>query len=274
MSFSPPRSVTVAAAGLLCPAGVGLAGCRGGHPGEVPGFRPRAYVENRKSLKLMSRAVRLGVSAIRIALGQTTGWESVEPLRRGIFVGSTPGGGELGDLLPALESATTADGRLDMQQFGREGYPLIHPLWLLKGLSNNVLGFASAIHDLQGVNANYCDGELSGALAITEGWAAVAEGRADLVLAGASDSWIPYAGALAGRTPGEGAGFLVLRAARPEDPWTVAPGEGPPTPDEEGTLGFLGAAVTPVAVARSLLREEPVGIHVPGGPALYFGTRS
>jgi len=258
------RAVTIGGVGLLCPAGIGEEGASGGRPGEVPSFRARAYVDNRKNLKLMSRAVRLGVSAVRLAFSEAEGWEDVPAPRRGMFVGSTPGGGDLQDLLPALEAATGPDGELDMARFGTDGYRLIHPLWLVKGLSNNVLGFASATHDLQGVNANYCDNDLSGLLALHEGWAAVAEGRAELVVAGAADSWLEYAEMLAGRTPGEGAMFLVMRAARPGDRWEVVPGEGEAPLDEEKELGYLGAATGPVAVGRALLRGESVTVAPPG----------
>ena len=258
------RAVTIAGIGLLCPAGIGAEGAHGGRPGEVPDFRARAYVDNRKNLKLMSRAVRLGISAVRLAFSEAEDWESVPAPRRGMFVGSTPGGGDLQDLLPALEAGTGPDGELDMARFGTEGYRLIHPLWLVKGLSNNVLGFASATHDLQGVNANYCDNDLSGLIALHEGWAAVAEGRAELVVAGAADSWLDFAEVLAGRKPGEGAMFLVMRAATPGDRWEVVPGEGPSLPDEEKDLGYLGAATAPVAVGRSLLRGEAVAVSPPG----------
>jgi hypothetical protein len=266
------RAVSVGGIGLICPAGIGDEGASGGRPGEVPDFRPRAYVDNRKNLKLMSRAVRLGVSAVRLALSDTEGWEEIPPGRRGMFVGSTPGGGELGDLLPALEIAADERGGLDLARFGRDGYRLIHPLWLVKGLSNNVLGFASATHDLQGTNANYCDNDHSGVLAITEGWWAVAEGRAELVVAGAADSWVAFAEALAGRDPGEGAAFLVLRAARPGDRWVAelaAAGDLAP-PDEERDLGYLGAAAGPVGLARALLRGEPAALTPPGGRGVRF----
>ena len=162
--------VSVAAIGLLCPAGVGEEGATGGRPGEVPGFRARAYVVNRKNLKLMSRAVKLGVSGIRLALAQVEDWEQVPPERRGMFVGSTPLGGEVGDLSPALHVSSDDKGKVDLQAFATQGYPLIHPLWLVKGLSNNVLGFASAAHNFQGVNGNYCDGAASGANALEDCW--------------------------------------------------------------------------------------------------------
>ena len=258
------RPVHVAGVGLLCGAGIGAEGAVGGRRSEVPGFRARAYVVNRKNLKLMSRSVKLGVSAIRLALTDSgEGWEALAPDRRGMFVGSTPLGGEMEDLVPALELATDEAGRLDLGQFAEKGYDRIHPLWLVKGLSNNVLGFASADYDFQGVNANYCDGDTSGLHAVCEGFHAVREGRAEFVLAGASDAWIGLDPLLGGRRCGEGAAFFALTTA--DGPWRLEPGEGSPLEEVEPTLGYLGAAGFPVALARALLRGETPGFVGPAG---------
>ena len=54
----------------------------------------------------------------------------------------------------------------------------------MRGLSNNVLGFACAYWDIQGVNGNHCEGRVSGAAAVVEGARAIIEGRADVVVAG------------------------------------------------------------------------------------------
>ncbi|MCP4809033.1 MAG: hypothetical protein GY913_13555 [Proteobacteria bacterium] len=266
------RTVYVHGVGLLCGAGIGVEGAVGGRRSEVPGFRARAYVENRKNLKLMSRSVKLGVSGIRLALSDHADWEPVEPGRRGMFVGSTPLGGEMEDLVPALEVATDAEGNLDLRAFAEQGYDRIHPLWLVKGLSNNVLGFASASHDFQGVNANYCDGDASGLHALCEGIAAIAEDRADVVVAGASDAWIGLDPLLGGRRCGEGAAFFSL-SAKPGR-WRIEVGDGPALPDEEAELGYLGAAALPVALARTLLRGENAGLIDPGGRALRLVTTS
>jgi len=258
------KAVGVAGIGLFCPAGIGADGATGGRPGEVPGFRARAYVKERKNLKLMSRAVKLGVSGIAVALSEAEGWEEVPPERRGMFVGSTPIGGEMADLVPALDASMDADGVLDLGLFAREGYPLIHPLWLVKGLSNNVLGFASASYDFQGVNANYCDGDASGGHALVEGWAAVAEGRADLVVCGAADSWVGLESLLGGVKAGEAAAFFVLCLADGHQRWVIEPGEGEPLADERRELGYLGCSETAVGLARALLRGELPGFSAAG----------
>ncbi len=248
------RPVVIAGIGLLCPAGVGAQGAMGGRPGEVPGFRAHAYIEDRKKLKLMGRAVQLGVSAIRLALSEAPGWEEVPPERRAMYIGATPQAGDAEDLRPALEAATSPEGQFSLGAFASRGYPLIHPLWLVKGLSNNILGFASAIHDFQGTNSNYCDDEEGGWTAVVEGARAVAEGRADVAVAGGADALAEAEALFGGRRCGEGAAFFVFRPARP--------GERPLTLDrerldtEEALLGYLGAATWPVVLARRVLREH------------------
>lgn len=246
-------AVKVVGVGLLSPAGVGMAGAAGGRPGPVPGFRARAYIRDRKSLKLMARSVKLGVSGVHLALADVEGWQDVPPERRALFVGASPLTGDPDDLRPALEVAM-ADGQFSMSRFAAHGYPLIHPLWLLRGLSNNVLGFASAACDLQGVNANYCDGPRGGWTALVEGALAVAEGRADLAVAGGADSFIGAEAFFAGRSCGEGAAFVVFAKAGPDDPPLVLDQDA--LDAEEDALGMLGAATWPVALARKILRER------------------
>jgi len=250
------RDVVISGIGLLSPAGIGQVGATGGRPGEVPGFRPRAYVADRKQLKLMSRAVRLGVSGVRLAVSAAGGdelLEDVTPARRGIYVGATPQAGEAEDLRPALEASTTPAGDFSMARFAQGGTRLIHPLWLVKGLSNNVLGFASAFHNLQGCNANYCDGDEGGWIALCQGARAVADGRADWVVAGAGDCMLGIDGMLGGRRCGEGAAFFVFRPASQAAgiSWTSALREG--LDADEYHLGYIGAATWPVALARELL---------------------
>ncbi len=244
------REVRLAGIGLLCPAGIGRDGASGPGPGPVPGFRARDYVADRKSLKLMTTAVRLGLAAIELALKGDPGWAEVPPDRRGLFVGASPQPGDPADLTPALEAALGEEGTFDMGRFSRDGYPLIHPLWLVRGLSNNIIGFASAVHDLQGVNMNYCDGVLGGRTALMEGALAIAEGRADLVLAGGSDAWAGAEPLLGGRPCGDGAAFFLLRSG---GPCVRSEIEAMDAPESAADLGFLGSATWPVALARTWL---------------------
>jgi len=244
--------VQVCGIGLLCPAGIGVAGAASGRPGEVPGFRARAYIKDRKSLKLMTRGVKLGVSGIRLALSDAGGLDDLPPDRRGLYVGASPQPGDPEDLRLAMERSMGPDG-FDVGRFATEGYPVIHPLWLVRGLSNNVLGLSSATHNLQGTNSNYCDGAEGGWTALLEGALAVAEGRADAVIAGGADSLIGAEPLLGGRKCGEGAAFVVFRRAADGAP-PLRLDRSLLSTDEED-LGYLGAATWPVALARMLLRS-------------------
>jgi hypothetical protein len=255
MPMTPPytpsrtrRRVHLAAWSLFCPAGIGAAGLSGGAPGAVPGFKARSWIKDRKSLKLMGRSVQLGVAAVSAALSGVDGWEQIPPCRRAIFVGASPELGDPDDLSYALNAASEG-GSFDLQAFAEKGIGLIHPLWLVRGLSNNVIGFASAFHDLQGVNANYCDGRRGGWNALTEGIEAVAEGRADIVVAGGADSFVG-AEALVGVPCGEAAAFVVLRPAA-DDESEVFAGDPAALQGIEDELGYLGAAAAPVAWLRA-----------------------
>lgn len=227
-------------------SGFGILAPVSGSGGAVPGFRARNHIPDRKSLKLMTRSVKLGVAAVRMALEATPGWQDVSPDRRGLFIGASPQPGDSADLRPALERAIV-DGRFDLPTFAAEGYPLIYPLWLLRGLSNNVLGFSSAAFDLQGVNANYCDGERGGWNALLEGARAVSEGRADLCVAGGADSLLDAQGLFGDRFCGEGAAFVVFTRSESSMHFSQDALDR-----AEAEIGYLGAATWPVALARSL----------------------
>lgn len=242
------RPVGVYGVGLLCPAGIGVDGLGEGSPGSVPGFRARSFISDRKRIKLMTRAVQLGVAGANLAVSQASALlASTPPARRGMFVGASPQAGDESDLAPALQAAE-ADGQFSLEAFAREGIPAIHPLWLVRGLSNNVLGFSSGIHDLQGVNSSYCDGSQGGWTAVVSAVQAIAEGRVDVALAGASDCRVG-ADAVLGRPCSEGAAMLLLAPAQgPGEPlrppgFDAASGSG---------LGDLGAAGLVVAFVRAM----------------------
>lgn len=214
--------------------------------GQVPGFKARDWVDNRKNLKIMTRPVRLGVAGAHMAMvdaGLPTGAHpaegaaaAVDPIRFAMFVGAPHAHGEAKDLLPALERAT-ASGEFDAVAFGRDGLPLVHPLWLLKGLSNNVLGFSSQRYKAMGPNSNLSGSGAGGAQGIGEGLRAIRDDRADLALCGGYDCLVsvegitgygrlgllttddtgppeqscrPFDVARSGFAPAEGACFLVL----------------------------------------------------------------
>ncbi|MEZ4475154.1 MAG: beta-ketoacyl-[acyl-carrier-protein] synthase family protein [bacterium] len=200
----------------------------------VSGFDPRQFVKSRRDLKLMTPAVQFGMAALSLAC--TDGgvpYESLDPERLGLFVGAGTAFGDTYDLVPAIEAGFGEDG-FDLHRFAVDGTRQVSPLWLLKGLSNNVLGFGSAVLDARGTNQNYCNSAVGGLQAIGEAAWALAEGTADVIVAGGADSAVnpahftgfgrldmltagtgadavrPFSVDHDGFAPGEGAAFFVL----------------------------------------------------------------
>ena len=200
------RSVVVVATGLYAPP----PDARGPGPVPIVGFAPKEHLPEKKHAKLMSRSVQLGVAALKQAVESCPAWSACPAERRGLFAGSSPGGGDTSEMLPALE-ASVVDGAFSLRAFGEKGIPLVPPLWLVRGLSNNVVGYGSAYFDIRGPNATRCDGRHAGLCALADGIAAVAEGRCDLAACGASESLTWFAGAPIGM--GEVGAFVIVAAA-------------------------------------------------------------
>ena len=157
---------------------------------EVPDWRARAHLPDRKSIKLMTRRVQLGVAAALEAWGDRSADSDLPPPhRRAMYTGcSVPADEDWTFRMPIEESIIQGD--FSMKRFAEHGQEYLNPLWLVKSLTNNVLAFSAKTLDLQGANNNF-EGDAAGALvAIAEAARAVADGRADVALAGAADSLI------------------------------------------------------------------------------------
>jgi len=206
---------------------------------QVKKFRGADFISNRKSLKLMTRQVQLGLAAARLAVEDAKlDVAKVDSEMFGVYVGAGQAFAESRELEGAFDQARREDGTFDIVAFGDKGLAFIHPLWLLRGLSNNVLGFVSLEYDAQGINNNYCNSGISSAQAILSGARSVAEGLADIVLVGGYDDILTPEGLLGygrlgllangamtaenahrpfdrhrtGLVPAEGACFLMLEA--------------------------------------------------------------
>lgn len=204
--------------------------------GEIRDFKARDWVDNRKNLKIMTRPVRLGVAGAHMAMldagieaGATDGApHGIDPIRFAMFVGAPQAHGEAKDLLPALDRSTVS-GDFDAVAFGEHGLPLVHPLWLLKGLSNNVLGFTSQRYKAMGPNSNLSGSGAGGAQAIGEGMRAIRDDRADLALCGGYDCIVNVEGLT-------GYGRLGLLTTDPD-----RPPEASCRPFDAGRSGFAPA---------------------------------
>ena len=272
--------------------------------GEIKGFRAKDYVDNVKNLKVMTPMVQYGIAASKTALDDAKLLPDVEPERFGIATGAGHASGDPSALVAAIEQSATGD-HFDLAKFGREGIPIINPLWLLRGLSNNVLGFASAQFNAQGWNTNLQNSGASGLMAVGDAAVAIANDRADVMLAGGYDALcsaeaiIRHArlglltasnerGAKASRpfdlgrdgfVPADGSAFLVLEALehahrRGAKPIAEVLGYGcgndtwrlmDPHPQGEGLARAMTAALADAAISPETVRA--VFAHGTSNPA-------
>jgi 3-oxoacyl-[acyl-carrier-protein] synthase II len=259
------RRVVITGLGIVSPIGIGLDAFwtalnegRGGvgtieafpseglptsAVGEVKGFDAKAYALPKykrtlvKSLKYMARDIQLAVAAAIMAVddaGLVDG--GVDPTRLGVDLGAGLISSELDELAPAITHATKAAGRFDYHAYGREGIPMIPPIWLLKYLPNMLACHISILVDCQGPSNTITEAEAASCLAIGEATRIIARGRADLMITGGADSKIhplslvrmslleqmsgwkgepskackPFDARRDGTVPGEGAGILIL----------------------------------------------------------------
>ncbi len=251
----------------------------------VTGFSPRDYVDA-KSLRLMAPAVAFGVAAAQLAAADSgLNLESLDPVRVGAFVGSRGHSSDREDLLPAVRQASNGDG-FSLRTFGVEGLPLVHPMWLLKGLANNVLYFISLKFNTQGMNNNVSMGGVAGTMAIGEAFHTIQRGYVDVALAGGYDSALdvdrvemfqssslvtkstdpvhasrPFDRRRDGFVPGEGAAFFLMETleSATKRGATVygevlgygAAGPGAAVANGPGEWGFARALTTALRDAKS-----------------------
>ena len=203
---------------------------------EIPDFNPRALVDDRKLHKLIRRTDLVGLYAAGAALsaaGVVAYRDTLDPAatavfndRTGVFVGS--GAGNFSNQYDYFQLMTDAKG--DLQIFGRELSNAVNPMWLLRTLSNNVLGHIGIKWTLKGANACITNHSVGGILAVIEATEALRTGEADRAVAVghdapiepqmviyyhrlgllASEALLPFDVRRDGSLFGEGAGALFL----------------------------------------------------------------
>ncbi|MGL6096132.1 MAG: beta-ketoacyl-[acyl-carrier-protein] synthase family protein [Fimbriiglobus sp.] len=211
------RRVVISGVGVVAPHGVGASGfwsaCLNGHSGlgpirsfdasnhpvkiagEVHDFDPTPWLPEgqRKTVKLMGRAARLGVGAAGLAVADSgLDMTREDPGRVGVVMGAGVVPVDLGELAPMLARACHEDGTFDPTQLaGEDGKdsPLF-PLWLLKHLPNMVSAHISMAFNCQGPNNTVVTACVAGTQAVGEAFRMISRGDADVMLAGGADSRI------------------------------------------------------------------------------------
>lgn len=145
----------------------------------------------RKSLKYMARDIQLAVAAAQLAVADAGLLEGgVDPTRFGVDLGAGLISSELDELAPAIALSSAASGSFDYGVWGREGIPIIQPIWLLKYLPNMLACHISILIDCQGPSNTITEAEAASNLAIGEAARIIARGRADVMISGGADSKI------------------------------------------------------------------------------------
>ncbi|MBM4070922.1 MAG: beta-ketoacyl-[acyl-carrier-protein] synthase family protein [Planctomycetes bacterium] len=209
------RRVVISGLGVVAPNGIGkesfwnacLAGKSGvgpihsfdatGHPvqiaAEVPDFDIEPFIPagQRKSLKIMGRAMRFAVAAAGLAVTDSgLDLDNENPEDVGVVMGTGLVPVDLPELTPALVSSCNESGQLQTKLLGERGREALFPLWILKYLPNMVAAHISLALNAQGPNSTITTACAAGTQAVGEAFRLIARGDADIVLAGGADSRI------------------------------------------------------------------------------------
>src|SRR5450631_2189562 len=155
------RRVVITGVGVVAPNGIGSAafwaaclnGTSGvgpirsvdatGHPvkiaAEVHDFDVAPFIPpgQRKSMKIMSRAMRFAVGAAGLGIRDSgLDLDKEDPTRLGVVMGTGLVPVDLPELTPALMDCCDSDGKLETKRLGQKGAGALFPLWILKYLPN------------------------------------------------------------------------------------------------------------------------------------------
>lgn len=157
--------------------------------GNISEFDAKEFVENRKSIKVMSREIQLAVGASRLALFDAKlSVENYDPTRIGVILGTGIINNELDEIGIGFRNSLDESGRFSMIKFGQEGIRSLFPLWLLKYLPNMPACHVSIVNQLRGPSNTITTSSAASTQAIGEAYHVIERGDADMMLAGGTDS--------------------------------------------------------------------------------------
>jgi 3-oxoacyl-[acyl-carrier-protein] synthase II len=176
-------------------------------------FDAASYVENRKSLKLMSRAAGFASAAAALALQDANLPPRAEhPDRAGVSIGvGGVGLHDLDHLKTSVEISAELQGWKPPDGVVATVCRHLHPLTPLKLLPNITAGHVAIAHHLWGESITVCTACTSATQAIGEALRVLRRGEMDWMLAGGTDAMINPMGLL-------GFGMLGVLSTRNEDP--------------------------------------------------------
>lgn len=158
--------------------------------GEVRDFDPKAHISPRKTLKVMSRDMQLGVAASFLAREDAgLSPDQIDPDRFGVVFGADR-------ICDELKNCVIRDSIIDGVFYFDRWCPAAmqtYPLRMLLTLPNMIACHASIFLDARAHNNTVHHGDVSGLLAIQDAARVIERGWADVMLTGGASSKIkPY----------------------------------------------------------------------------------
>jgi 3-oxoacyl-[acyl-carrier-protein] synthase II len=239
----------------------------------------------RKGLKTICREVQMGLAAAQHALADASlALGRYDPDRIGVVFGADYMVTLPEDFAVAVGRCAADDRRFDFRRWASEGLPQMNPLWLLKYLPNMPAAHLAIYNDLRGPNNSLTLREASSNAAIGEALRIIQRGHADIMVAGATGTWLnptktvhamlqqeladggveparacrPFDRARTGAVLGEGAGAIVLEElqhaqARGATLYAEVAGAGSSTVLDASRISRRDAALA--AAMRAALRD-------------------
>jgi 3-oxoacyl-[acyl-carrier-protein] synthase II len=200
------REVVITGLGIVSPIGIGrdavwdsvaahrsgvrtqpeleAAGWLAPFAGAITDFDPKALIQPRKSIKVMSRDIQLASAAAELAWQDARLPEAtVDPERLGVVGAAGMMYCELEELrLPFLEWKKQED--FDIHRWSRVAMGELYPLWMLKYLPNMPACHIGIRYDARGPNNTIAEGDVSSLLALGEAADVIRRGHADVMIVG------------------------------------------------------------------------------------------
>ncbi len=219
-----------------------FAGEARGFTGAIDDFGPLEGDQKkaiRKGLKTICREAQMGIAAAQRAMfdaGLRQG--TFNPERTGAVFGSDYMVSDPLEFADSVRQCRSAEGSFQFSRWALEGLPKMNPLWLLKYLPNMPAAHLAIYNDLRGPNNSLTQREASSNLAIGEAFRYIARESADIVITGATGTYVhptktiqavlqqemagngqtpgqacrPFDRQRTGMVVGEGAGAIVLES--------------------------------------------------------------
>jgi 3-oxoacyl-[acyl-carrier-protein] synthase II len=149
----------------------------------VPAYDFRQFVDDEKVTRVCHRSMELLLIAADAAVREAQLENTIEPSRLGVSIGIGPIEQRTDDYVAFTKAAAAgAEGR------GPEAWRRLHPMRRLRHLPNIPAAVLSMRYGANGPSLTFVSGIVAGLQAVLEGFRMIAEGRADAVVCGGTDS--------------------------------------------------------------------------------------